>query len=365
MKVSLLANPSYVDKAFPPGWPVPARDWDPALGTESMAQAYDVYDAAFDLGFDWLAVSEHHYFPSLLGPNPMLVAATLANRYPTVGIAVLGAVLPQVNPVRVAEEYATLDTLSGGRLIAGMFRGLPNEYLAYATNPAQAREMFDEAFELILRAWTEPEPFWWEGRYYRFPVVSVWPRPVQQPRPPIVASGTSPQSAAFAGAQRLKLGLTHIIGTERCAEMVRIYRAAAGEAGWAPSAEDVLYRARAYVADSDARAEADCRRYEVGDFQGPLAPPPERRAAQAAIMAEITGGRGGRGQVSPKPPGKGTMPEYYGNPDTVARQIGEDARRIGYGVLDLNFDSFHLPHDHALHSLELFGTEVLPQLRAA
>jgi alkanesulfonate monooxygenase SsuD/methylene tetrahydromethanopterin reductase-like flavin-dependent oxidoreductase (luciferase family) len=295
----------------------------------------------------------------------MLVAATLANRYPTVGIAVLGAVLPQVNPVRVAEEYATLDTLSGGRLIAGMFRGLPNEYLAYATNPAQAREMFDEAFELILRAWTEPEPFWWEGRYYRFPVVSVWPRPVQQPRPPIVASGTSPQSAAFAGAQRLKLGLTHIIGTERCAEMVRIYRAAAGEAGWAPSAEDVLYRARAYVADSDARAEADCRRYEVGDFQGPLAPPPERRAAQAAIMAEITGGRGGRGQVSPKPPGKGTMPEYYGSPDTVARQIGEDARRIGYGVLDLNFDSFHLPHDHALHSLELFGTEVLPQLRAA
>src|SRR5262249_37729843 len=97
MKVSLLANPSYVDKAFPPGWPVPGRDWDPDLGAESMARAYDVYDVAFDLGFDWLAVSEHHYFPSLLGPNPMLVAATLANRYPTVGIAVLGAVLPQVN----------------------------------------------------------------------------------------------------------------------------------------------------------------------------------------------------------------------------------------------------------------------------
>ena len=57
--------------------------------------------------------------------------------------------------------------------------------------------------------------------------------------------------------------------------------------------------------------------------------------------------------------------EYYGDPDTVARQIREDAKRIGYGVLDLNCDSFHLPHDHALHSLELFGTEVLPQLHAA
>lgn len=359
MKVSLLANPSYLDKDFPPGWPVAPRGWDPEVGTDSMKRAFEVYDCAYALGFDWLAVSEHHYFPSLLGPNPMLVAATLATRYPQIGIAVLGAVLPQVNPIRVAEEYATLDAISGGRLIAGMFRGLPNEYLAYGTNPAEAREMFDEAFALILRAWTEPEPFWWEGRYYRFPVVSVWPRPVQQPRPPIVASGTSPQSAAYAGAHRCKLGLTHIIGAQRCAEMVEIYRAAAHAAGWEPTDEDVLFRARVYVADTDAVAEDEARRYEVGDFQGPLAPPPERRAAQAAIMAEISGGRPG----GPKPPGKGTLPEYFGNPDTVARQILASAHEIGYGVLDLNFDSFHLPHDRALRSLELFGAEVLPQLR--
>jgi alkanesulfonate monooxygenase SsuD/methylene tetrahydromethanopterin reductase-like flavin-dependent oxidoreductase (luciferase family) len=358
MKVSLLANPSYLDKEFPAGWPVPPRGWDPAVGADSMQRIFEVYDAAVELGFDWLAVSEHHYFPSLLGPNPNLVAAVLANRYPTVGIAVLGAVLPQVNPIRVAEEYATIDALSGGRLIAGMFRGLPNEYLAYGTNPREAREMFDEAFELILRAWSEPEPFWWEGRYYRFPVVSLWPRPVQQPRPPIVASGTSPQSAAFAGAHRLKLGLTFLAGKERCAEMVEIYRDAAQEAGWEPAAEDVLYRARVYVADTDAQALEDARRYELGDFQGPLATPPARQAAQAAIMAEISGGAPG----GMRPPGKGTLPEYFGNPDTVAAAITGDAERIGYGVLDFSFDAFHLPHDHALRSLELFGREVLPQL---
>jgi alkanesulfonate monooxygenase SsuD/methylene tetrahydromethanopterin reductase-like flavin-dependent oxidoreductase (luciferase family) len=359
VKVSLLANPSYLDKDFPPGWPVAPRLWDGATGAASMQRAFEVYDAAHALGFDWLATSEHHYFPSGLAPNPMLVASALAVRYPDVKIAVLGAVLPQVNPVRVAEEYATIDALSGGRLVAGMFRGLPNEYLAYGTNPHEARAMFDEAFELILRAWSEPEPFWWEGRYYRFQVVSVWPRPLQQPRPAIVASGTSPASAAFAGARGCKLGLTHIIGTERCAEMVEIHRAAAREAGWEPQPEDVLYRARAYVAPTDERAEQEARLYEVGDFQGPLAPPPARAAAHGRIMAEISGGKG----PGPKVPGKGTLPEYYGNPDTVAAQIRADAERIGYGVLDLSFDSFHLPHEQAMASLELFGREVLPQLR--
>ncbi|HTW12951.1 MAG TPA: LLM class flavin-dependent oxidoreductase [Solirubrobacteraceae bacterium] len=358
MKVSLLANPSYLDKRFPPGWPVPPRIWDPEVGTESMQRIFEVYDMAAELGFDWLAVSEHHYFPSLLGPNPNLIAAVLANRYPQVGIAVLGAVLPQVNPIRVAEEYATLDALSGGRLLAGMFRGLPNEFIAYGTNPSQAREMFDEAFELILRAWTEPEPFWWEGRYYRFPVVSLWPRPVQQPYPPIVVSGTSAQSAAFAGRHRLKLGLIFIIGAERAAEMVRIYREAAAEAGWEPSPDDILYRARVYVADSDAQAEADSREFELGDFMGPIAPPPERRGAWGAIMAEAATGHGGS-----RPPGRGTMPEYYGNPDTVAAALRAESERIGYGVLDFSFDAFHLPHGKALRSLELFGREVLPQLR--
>jgi alkanesulfonate monooxygenase SsuD/methylene tetrahydromethanopterin reductase-like flavin-dependent oxidoreductase (luciferase family) len=361
MKVSLLANPSYLDKDFPPGWPVPPRLCDPQIGAASMARVFDVYDAAVELGFDWLATFEHHYFPSALSPNPMLIASALAVRYPDVRIAVLGAVLPQVNPVRLAEELATIDALSGGRLVAGMFRGLPNEYLAYGTNPHEARAMFDEAFALILRAWSEPEPFWWEGRFYRFPVVSVWPRPVQQPRPAIVASGTSAESAAFAGAHGLKLGLTHIIGTERCAEMVEIHRAAAREAGWEPEPEDVLYRARAYVADSDERAEREAREHEVGDFQGPLAPPPERAAAQAAIMAQVRGP--GPARPGPKVPGKGTLPEYFGDPDTVAAQILADADRIGYGVLDLSFDAFHLPHEMAMASLELFGREVLPQLR--
>ncbi|HEY2604310.1 MAG TPA: LLM class flavin-dependent oxidoreductase [Thermoleophilaceae bacterium] len=361
MKVSIFASPSYLKKEIPTGWPVPPKHWEPDVGAESMTRAFDVYDTAVELGFDWLTVAEHHYFHSLLSPNPMLIASVLAKRYDDVKIAVLGAVLPQVNPVRVAEEFATIDAFSNGRLIAGVFRGLPNEYLAYGTNPREAREMFDEAFELMLRAWTEPEPFWWEGRYYRFPLVSVWPRPVQQPHPPIVSSGTSAGSAEFAGRNRLKLGLSLVVPPEGCAELVSVYRGAAAEAGWEPTSDDVLYRGRVYVAETDEQAERDCREYELGDFIGPLAPPPERMESQKRIAAAMGGGpprKPGHG-----PPGKGTLPEYWGSPDTVARQIRERSEQIGYGILDYTYDFFHLPHEKALRSLELFGREVLPELK--
>jgi alkanesulfonate monooxygenase SsuD/methylene tetrahydromethanopterin reductase-like flavin-dependent oxidoreductase (luciferase family) len=359
LKVSVFASPSYLDKDIPAGWPVAPKLWDSAVGGESWDRAFEVYDRAEELGFDWLTVAEHHYFSNVLAPNPSLIAAALARRYDDVKIAVLGAVLPQVNPIRAAEELATVDAMSGGRLIAGMFRGLPNEYLAYGTNPREAREMFDEALRLILRAWTEPEPFWWEGRYYRFPLVSVWPRPIQQPHPPVLVSGTSPQSAEFAGRNRFKLGLTLVVPPDTCGELVEIYRRAAAEAGWEPSAEDILYRCRVYVGDTDEQAEADSRTYELGDFLGPLAPPPERAAAAGRIRAAMGGPPPGK---APKPPGKGTMPEYWGNPDTVARRISEVSEAIGYGHLEYTFDSFHLPHEKALRSLELFGEEVLPQL---
>ena len=156
------------------------------------------------------------------------------------------------------------------------------------------------------------------------------------------------------------LGLTFLIGAERCAELVDIYRRAAHEAGWEPTAEDVLYRARAWVGATDEEAERDARRHEVGDFQGPLAPPPERAAAHARIMAEIAGPNPG---PRPNVPGKGTLPEYWGSPDTVVERILAEAEAIGYGVLDMAYDSFHAPHDAAMASLELFGREVLPQLR--
>src|SRR5438045_6937602 len=131
-------------------------------------------------------------------PNPMVMAGALASRVKRARIALLGATIPILNPVRVAEEFAMLDTLTGGRLIAGMLRGTSNEYVTYATNPAESRERFEEALDLIVRAWTEPQPFGWQGRHYEYRAISIWPRPVQQPDPPVNLPGSSPEAGEQA-----------------------------------------------------------------------------------------------------------------------------------------------------------------------
>ena len=151
-----------------------------------------------ELGFDWVSVSEHHYSPRILTPSPIVSAAFLAAHLKKIKIALLGPIVPQSNPVRVAEEIAMLDTMAQGRLVVGLLRGTSNESLTYDLNPAEARERTDEGMELVLKAWTEPQPFGWQGRHFRYRTISIWPRPLQQPHPPTFALGTSRESCDFA-----------------------------------------------------------------------------------------------------------------------------------------------------------------------
>ena len=172
-------------------WPVPSESFSAEIAERSMESSLEQFELADQLGFDWVTLAEHHFAPMSLTPNPMVMAGALTQRVKRAKIALLGANIPILNPVRVAEEFAMLDALTGGRVIAGMLRGTSNEYVTYATNPAESRERFEEALELIVKAWTEPQPFGWQGRYYEYRVISIWPRPVQQPHPPIYMSGSA------------------------------------------------------------------------------------------------------------------------------------------------------------------------------
>jgi alkanesulfonate monooxygenase SsuD/methylene tetrahydromethanopterin reductase-like flavin-dependent oxidoreductase (luciferase family) len=361
MKFSIFNPMRYQGKGIPYGWPTPARYWDPQVGRESMAKGFDLFDVAVEHGFDWLTVSEHHYSRAQLAPSSVVMAAAVSQRYRDVKVAVLGPILPLTNPIRTAEELSILDTVSDGRSVVGFLRGIPNEFLAYGTNPSESRAMYEEGLELILRAWSEPQPFGWEGRFYRYRTVSVWPQPIQQPRPPIMLAGTSADSARFAARQRAILGLSFLNTPERAAELVQIFREEAAAHGWEPTQADILFRARVYVAQTDEQAAADVREYELGDVLGPLAPPPERQPANQKILGAVFGPSG----FSHHPPGKGSLPEYYGSPETVARKMREQAELIGYGISDLIFTADRLPHEKAVRSLELFGQEVIPRLRDA
>jgi alkanesulfonate monooxygenase SsuD/methylene tetrahydromethanopterin reductase-like flavin-dependent oxidoreductase (luciferase family) len=164
MKVSYFETGRYVAPPdLPREWPVPPAAYDPDTGAEALRDMVERVKFVEALGFDWVSVSEHHYSPRILTPSPVVSATWLAARVDKIKIALLGPIVPVNNPIRIAEELAMLDTLAPGRIVVGLLRGTTNEYLSYDLNPKEARERTDEGMELILKAWTEPQPFGWQG----------------------------------------------------------------------------------------------------------------------------------------------------------------------------------------------------------
>jgi alkanesulfonate monooxygenase SsuD/methylene tetrahydromethanopterin reductase-like flavin-dependent oxidoreductase (luciferase family) len=348
------------------GWPTPADGYSAELAQASMQRALEQFEVADQLGFDWVTVAEHHFSPASLTPNPMVMAGAMAQRVKRAKIALLGSNVPIQNPVRVAEEFAMLDTLTGGRLIAGMLRGTTNEYVTYGVNPAESRERFIEALELIVRAWTEPQPFGWLGRYYEYRTISIWPRPVQSPHPPIFMSISSPEAAEFAAARRINGGLA-VTTLDRARESVRVYREAARNSGWEPAPEQLLYRIAVHVAASDEVARADwaplaTAHGHAGGLRISTAnPAADEAAARAGYYGRDTARQRSRlhagGAIDERIE---TAQLLLGSPQTVLGQLDRLRRELGVGIVELAFIAPGA--DLIRRSLELFGTEVLPRM---
>ncbi len=194
----------------PTEWPVSNKEFDPERGRRLYADYMDCMAYAEECGFDSIGCNEHHFSPYGLMSNCNLIGAALAHRTKRVKLAMLGNLVPLLNPVRVAEEYSMLDVMSGGRVLAGMMRGIPHEYIAYNVPPSESRGRLREAVALIIKAWTEPEPFGWEGEFYQFPAVSIWPRPYQKPHPRLLMSASNEESAEFVAQHRAKMGIVLI-----------------------------------------------------------------------------------------------------------------------------------------------------------
>jgi alkanesulfonate monooxygenase SsuD/methylene tetrahydromethanopterin reductase-like flavin-dependent oxidoreductase (luciferase family) len=278
-------------------------------------------------------------------------------------IALLGPSLPILNPVRVAEEFAMLDTLTGGRVVAGMMRGTSNEYVTYNTNPAESRERFEEALQLIVRAWTEPQPFGWQGRYYEYRAISIWPRPVQQPHPPIYMSGSSPESGEMAARNRVRLGFAFTtVPLARAA--ARHYRECAAAGGWEPTPDHILYRAAAHVADTDQQALEDLEAASAVPVRGYST---SNRGLDDAVARAGFYGRDSATQRA-RLQSAGELAERIelgrivaGGPETVLSQVRSIREALGAGILELVFQP--TTPEKTRHAIELFGTRVLPHMR--
>jgi alkanesulfonate monooxygenase SsuD/methylene tetrahydromethanopterin reductase-like flavin-dependent oxidoreductase (luciferase family) len=263
----------------------------------------------------------------------------------------------------VAEEFAMLDTMSGGRIVAGMLRGSPNEYATYNINPAESRERFEEALSLIRMCWTETEPFGWQGRFYEYRTVAIWPKPVQKPHPQIFMSGSSPESGEYAARNRIGLGLA-FTNVPLAKKSVALYREHAERAGWTPTDKDIIYRVLFHVGDTDDQALEDYSAAAKAAPRGSLT-----MANKNLESAVDSAGYYGRDRDAQR---ERLMPTdlkqsielgrvLLGGPETVARQIEAIHRELGAGIVDLTISNDL--GDKTLRSIELLGTKVLPRIQ--
>ena len=365
MKASYLGAMGYSQRQqFPATWPIPPAYGDPKTSVESYQEGIEECEFAEEMGFDWISFSEHHYSGRIATGAPAVMAAAVAERCKKAKIAMLGHLLPLNNPVRVAEELGLLDNLTNGRLIMGFLRGTPNEDQVYGVNPSEGRGRMLEGMDLIIKALTEPQPFSWEGRYYQFRTVSVWPRPVQQPHPPVIVATRSDDTIRYAAEHRHALGVS-FVPVDQMAYITEKYRTWCDEAGWQPQPDQIVYRGSIYLAETDQQAEEWFENVKRAGLK-PAIPlrPVVAQAIQAARAGEqfdlrnvIAGGA--QGDVA----GIARGLSFIGGPDTIAKQMKSFHDQCGVGVVDLFFQQPALAHGEVMKEIELFGKEVLPRIK--
>lgn len=381
MKAFLLHDMPYTDAAHPleentaTAWVTYAnRHYDSETGQRLFDEYLQVFRTAEQLGFDGVAIPEYHQTPYSLISSPIAVAGAAATITQKISLAVLGRALPlQKNPVHVAEEFAVLDHLSHGRIIAGVQRGFAPEYHNSGISPHGSHERFFEATDLIARSWTQPGPFYHTGKHYQLSYVNPWPKPVQQPHPPIwILSQGSEETLRWAAANGRQypviLGLMSVEAAERAAT---IYHQSLDPSPHARAGIEKLgVTVMVHVAETEAKAREQARdhaEYFLNRlFLRPIrqavpfdyAPLPTLRHLQSeyqrwAESAKTLEAMEALGML------------IVGSPVTVTARLVTHLRRVGAAILVGKHQFGLMPSHLVLESMTLFAQTVLPKLRSS
>ncbi|HKS99406.1 MAG TPA: LLM class flavin-dependent oxidoreductase [Rugosimonospora sp.] len=361
--------PDNFDEAYPsPSLTFPNKHFDPQLGNRLYHRYLDELEYAEQLGFDGIAVNEHHQTAYGLMPSPNIMAAALARRTERAQIMVLGnAIGIRGNPLRVAEEIAMLDHLTNGRLVSGFVRGIGWEYFGHSINPARSRDRFNEAHDLIIKAWTSPEMFQWTSPNYEYRYVNLWPRPLQQPHPPIYIPGAgSTETMRFVAEHRYAY-MSVYAPTPVVRRWFDGYRSAAREFGYEPEPEKLVLSMPIYVAETDEQALAEARPhlewlFHKGLKQGFEIMFPPGYMSPGSLRGLLAAGQ--------KPFPALTYEELLtggyavvGSPDTVTARLRELHEELGFGQILGLFGIGDITHEQTVRSAELFAAHVMPALR--
>jgi alkanesulfonate monooxygenase SsuD/methylene tetrahydromethanopterin reductase-like flavin-dependent oxidoreductase (luciferase family) len=321
-----------------------------------------------ELGFDEIWLTEHHFIDYGLSVDPAALASAAASRTRRIRIGLAAAILPFHHPLRLAEQMALVDIISNGRLDVGVGRGnRPAEFRGYRVAQEESRERFDEAVEIMQRAWTE-DRFSYHGRFFQVPEVSVIPKPMQRPHPPlyqVCVTKDGIENTALRGWPMLNSVLFGPVG--QLVANRDIYVEALKKSGRSPEEiAGLLSRwgvsRQIYVAETDATALAEAKEAELWyqeSFRRFVLPDriedahpslqPGFRAMEERL-ARITWERLVAETLA------------FGSPDTVARHIAE-MRDMGVGQVLCWMNFGGLAQARVRRSMELFAREVMPRFR--
>jgi alkanesulfonate monooxygenase SsuD/methylene tetrahydromethanopterin reductase-like flavin-dependent oxidoreductase (luciferase family) len=305
------------------------------------------------------------------------MAAALSQLTERLQILIYANLLPIHEPLRLAEELAMLDCMTGGRLIAGVGRGAPREYKIFNVPMSESRGRFNEAFEVMRRAWTE-DRFSFEGEFYKFEDVSIWPRPVQQPHPPIWIPLTgSKESIEWAAANDAAITPGVFRGSMR-EDTIRYFAECQGRHGRKVEADKISIMVDCYVADSKEQAIEEYGEYLLYLFNTLL------RYDQVWQTDSRTKGYYSSTAFEHLREGtKGTLAEDgtvfnewtmdtvhgaaahmpIGHADEVVERIIAECDDAGANNVLLVCNRGHMPQEMYLNQIRRIGQEVLPRLQ--
>jgi len=354
---------------------LPNRIYDPKKGAALYDRYIDEWLVAEDEGVE-IMLNEHHQTATCVDPAAPLVLAALARLTKTARLLILGnPVANRRQPVRVAEEMAMVDVLSKGRLECGFVRGVPYEVLPANSNPVRMNERQWEAIDLIVKAWTSHDgPVSHEGRFFHHRNINIWPRPYQQPHPPIWVSTTTPGGAGRVGA-RGYVQATFLTGYRGTPAIYDSYRKGWREAGRGHDVpiNRLAYAALVYAGESEAEARSGAEKllwYMTANkvplhFCYPPGYVPTPVHAQILRGAAVDQHAANRANATVnKAIEAGIM--FAGTPDQVFRQIKQMYDHVGgFGHLLIMGQAGFLEHDETVRGIKTFAREVYPRLKEA
>lgn len=355
------------------------ESYDPQVGARLYNRYLDEKIYAEQMGFDALMLNEHHSTPFCMQGVTNVGASILARETKKAKIIILGNILPiWDDPLWLAEQLSMIDMISYGRLVSGFVRGGGRESVAHNAPPHYNRERFEEAHDFIIKAWTTPGPFRWEGKHYHFRHVNPWVRPYQRPHPPVWLPGVVSRDSLLWAAEKRIPYIMLATEMEPTKKAFQLYHDRAAELGYQSGPQNIGYLWKVHVDETEELADQAGRKYVQGPSNPFLAgnegtvnpallglPGLTSRTRVLPTQAVATSARGGIANVLGRPYEQ-QLADYTvisGTPKTVIPKIRHVLEYLRPGSIFFWDGDGAMTHEDAMRSLRLMGEEVIPAVR--